>query len=264
MLLDNRRAVLGRRSRVHHLYQGENNTLLLRRDLFLFEDPLMLLPRLLIRLYSTWARRTYPFAAIGHDVEIHPSLNLPKYLAHRVKLGNSVRIDKDVELGVSCPHRLEAGEPVIVIDDGCVIARRSQISARNGVHLEPDVILSASVLIMDHGHSYEDIAVPIKKQGITDGGRIRIGRGCWIGHAAAIICEKGELILGCNSVVGANAVVTRSVPPYSVVSGNPARVVKHFDPAKGLWALGSSRSTGSDCAIDDRLPHFPVVGTSGR
>ena len=209
------------------------------------EDPLRSLPRLLIRLYSMWARLTYPFASIGRNVEIHYSLDLHRYLAHRVKIGNSVFIAKDVQFGISCPHREEKGEPVIVIDDGCDINRQTQISARNCVHIERDVLVSSAVLIMDHGHAHEDITLPIKNQGITAGGRIRIEQGCWIGRGAAIVCSQGDLVLGRNSVVAVNAVVTRSFPPYSVIAGNPARAVKQFDPAKRSWVMGSGRPTES-------------------
>jgi acetyltransferase-like isoleucine patch superfamily enzyme len=92
---------------------------------------------------------------------------------------------------------------------------------------------------MDHNHAFEDVTVPIALQGTTKGGTIRIEAGCWIGFGAAIVCNEGELVIGRNSVVGVNSVVTRSIPPYSVVSGNPARVVKQFDPMKGKWVLGS-------------------------
>jgi acetyltransferase-like isoleucine patch superfamily enzyme len=95
--------------------------------------------------------------------------------------------------------------------------------------------VSASVLIMDHIHAYENVSLPIMAQGITDGGRIRIEQGCWIGRGAAIVCNQGELVLGRNSVVAANALVTKSVPPFSVVVGNPARLARQFDPAKGAW-----------------------------
>jgi acetyltransferase-like isoleucine patch superfamily enzyme len=96
---------------------------------------------------------------------------------------------------------------------------------------------------MDHGHAYEDIGVPIREQGVTEGGRIRIGQGSWIGFGAAIVCPKGELTLGRNCVVGANSVVMRSFPPYSVISGNPARVIKQYDPAKNRWVLGFAQPT---------------------
>jgi acetyltransferase-like isoleucine patch superfamily enzyme len=47
--------------------------------------------------------------------------------------------------------------------------------------------------------------------------------------------------VGRNCFVAAHAVVTRSAPPYSVLSGNPARIVRQFDPVKQVWVLGSVR-----------------------
>ena len=223
-----------------------------RRRPFRIEDPLRLVPRVINKLYSTWLRATYPFAPGGRKWSIHYTCGLRRTTAHRIKLGNHVLILKDAYLDVIAPPD-ETGEPVIVIGDNCWIARRSTISAKNCIHLERDVILSPSVLIMDHSHAYENTALSIKEQGVTEGGRIRIGQGCWIGHGAAIVCTHGELVLGRNCVVAANAVVTRSFPPYSVISGNPAKVVKQFDPAKNTWVLGASRSLESENGIQQRV-----------
>jgi acetyltransferase-like isoleucine patch superfamily enzyme len=207
----------------------------MRRDRVWFEDPLRLVPRLLTNLYSVWVKATYPFASIGRDVQIHYTWDARKYLAHRISIGNSVLIGKDVHFGISSPDREKKGDPVITIGDRCVIVRRVQISARNCVHVERDVVLAASVLVMDHNHGYEDVSLPIRDQGDTSGGRIRIEQGCWVGHGAAIVCNGGELVLGRNCVVAANALVTKSFPPYSVIVGNPARVVRQYDPGKKTW-----------------------------
>ncbi len=198
------------------------------------EDPLRLLARIPIALYSAWVRAIYPFAAIGRHVEIHYTWDFRRYLAHRVKLGNSVFIGKDVHFGVYCLNE-EKGEPMIVIEDGCGIHRNTQISARNCIHIERDVIMGPAALIMDHNHEFKDVTLPIKAQGLSEGGTIRIQEGCWIGRGAAIVCNQGELVLGRNSVVAANALVTRSCPPYSVLVGNPARIATQFDPEKGIW-----------------------------
>jgi acetyltransferase-like isoleucine patch superfamily enzyme len=138
-----------------------------------------------------------------------------------VKIGSLVNIGKDCHFGVSCPDGLHDGPPVLIIEDNCHIVR--------------DVILSASVLVMDHNHGFEDVTLPIRDQGITPGGKIRIGQGCWIGHGAAIVCGSGELVLGRNCVVGANAVITKSFPPYSIIVGSPAKVLRQYDPVKQSW-----------------------------
>ena len=91
---------------------------------------------------------------------------------------------------------------------------------------------------MDHNHEYEDLTEPILKQGITEGGRIRIGQGSWIGHGAAIICPKGELIIGRNCVAAVYSVLARSIRDYSLVVGMPARIVRQYDPETRAWRIG--------------------------
>lgn len=109
----------------------------------------------------------------------------------------------------------------LTIGDRCRIGARSFISVKNSIIIEPDVIMGASVLIQDHQHAHEAADLPIVDQGVTPGGRIRIERGCWIGQSAAVLCNEGELVIGRNSVVGVNSVVGRSLPPHSVIVGNP-------------------------------------------
>lgn len=208
------------------------------------EDPLRLLARFPTRLYSAWVRATYPFASLGRGITFHYTWDFRRYAAHRVRLGSNVEIGKDVHFGVYCPNG-EKGEPMLVIDDGCIVNRRVQISAKNHIHIEPDVVISASALIMDHNHEFDDVTKPIKDQGLSAGGTIRIEKGCWIGHGAAIVCNQGELVLGRNSVVAANALVTKSCPPYSVLIGNPARVAKTLD------LPNQSRNDGPNCRVPE-------------
>jgi acetyltransferase-like isoleucine patch superfamily enzyme len=205
-----------------------------------YQDPLKVFPRALRRLYSEWLRMSYPFASIGSKVSIDYTCSIDRMNAHRIKLGSHIRMEKYASLGVSLPVE-EEGDPVIVIEDNCVIHWRSQIGAKNLIHIERDVLIAQDVLIVDQNHAYEDITIPVAEQGFTDGGRIRIGQGTFIAHGAAIICSQGELVLGRNCVVAAHAVVTRSAPPYSVLYGNPAKIIRQFDPVKQAWVVGPAR-----------------------
>ena len=156
--------------------------------------------------------------------------------AVRISLGNSVTLKKDAWLNVATED--PTGEPVIVIDDNCNIGYGSIISAKNRIHLERDVLVGQQVLIVDHNHRYEDITLPIVKQGITEGGRIRIGQGSWIGRGVAIVCSRGQLTIGRNCVIAVNTVVTRSIPDYSLVWGNPATIIRQYDPEAQAWRIG--------------------------
>jgi acetyltransferase-like isoleucine patch superfamily enzyme len=206
------------------------------------DDPLSFLGRARTKLFSEWVRHTYPFASKCRNLSIHHSSAVKRSQALQMVLGDGVIIRKDVWLNIPSENE---GRPKLFLGDNCVVGVRTVISAKNSICLEQDVITGASVLIQDHNHAYEDITRPIRDQGMTAGGRIRIEQGCWIGQGAVIICNKGDLIIGRNSVVGANSVVKRSFPPYSVIVGNPVRLARHYDTVRKAWVGGGDgRSAG--------------------
>jgi acetyltransferase-like isoleucine patch superfamily enzyme len=171
----------------------------------------------------------YPFVSTGKKLSIHYPCHLKRPLAAQIKIGDLVIIGKDTFIHIV---RDDIDCVKLTIDDNCSIGARSFISAKNSIVIERDVITGASVLIQDHQHVHERADLPIRDQGETQGGRIRIEQGCWIGHGAAILCNHGELVIGRNSVVGANSVVARSLPPHSVIIGNPGIPVRHVNPSK--------------------------------
>ena len=120
----------------------------------------------------------------------------------------------------------------MIIGKGCKFNWGTQIEAMTEVAIGNYVLTAPNVHITDRNHEYRDVATPIIKQGWYSTGGIIIEDGCWIGTNAVII---GPVHIGKNCVIGANSVVTRDIPDYSVAVGNPARIIKSYNESSGNW-----------------------------
>ena len=94
-----------------------------------------------------------------------------------------------------------------------------------------NIILAQNIVISGLNHHYEDITIPIHLQEVYTK-PIVVEDDCWIGSNAVI---TAGVTIGKHSVVAAGAVVTKDVPPYSVAAGNPARIIKRYNHATGVW-----------------------------
>jgi acetyltransferase-like isoleucine patch superfamily enzyme len=147
------------------------------------------------------------------------------YGPHRIAIGANVTIGRRARLQTIEEFRGTAYDPRIVVGDGTTIEDDCHIGAAGLVEIGPDVLVAGGVYISDHRHRYDDAATPVRDQPLVVG-TVRIGAGSHIGENACIL---GPLTIGEHAVVGANAVVTGDVPPWTVVAGVPARVVRRYD-----------------------------------
>lgn len=82
-----------------------------------------------------------------------------------------------------------------------------------------------NITILGGGHRFERIDIPIGAQGYYPKSNLVIGTGSWIGRNVIILGKVKSI--GKHVVVGAGSVITKDIPDYAVVAGNPARIIRY-------------------------------------
>lgn len=103
------------------------------------------------------------------------------------------------------------------------------------VILHDHIMTAQNVIISGMNHGFDDVSIAFRYQR-SSVSEIEIGEGCWIGGNSVITAGTR---IGRNSVIAAGSIVTKSVPEYSMVAGNPAQVIKRFDHETKTWVKPS-------------------------
>ncbi|SHL93537.1 Coenzyme F420 hydrogenase/dehydrogenase, beta subunit C-terminal domain [Fibrobacter sp. UWB7] len=149
-----------------------------------------------------------------------------------VFLGDKVGVGANTYLGPVTSYMGVAYNPKIIIGDGTWVGKNCSLAAIDRVEIGKNVLFAGHVHITDHSHGYEDITKPMNVQRLTSKGPVIIEDDCWLGFSSEIL---SGVHIGKHCVVAARAVVTKDVPAYSIVAGNPARVIKKYDMESKKW-----------------------------
>jgi acetyltransferase-like isoleucine patch superfamily enzyme len=115
------------------------------------------------------------------------------------------------------------GTARIRIGTGCFLNVGVMVAATELVEIGDHCMLANGCFVSDGDHRFDDPDTPVPWQGFTSKGPTRLGDNVWCG--ANVVVTSGVQI-GERSVVGANSVVTKDIPPFSVAAGVPARVLR--------------------------------------
>ena len=177
------------------------------------------------------------------------SMLIPWTLQNMVK---TMIIRKPLSTFIIRPHRIDGPKNIFLGSDGymghgtalCCYGGRVTIGDRfyatrglniycgEDITIEDDVLIGSYVLITDLSHGIDpESERNYQKQDIVTK-PVFIGSGCWLGDKVSIL--PGTHI-GAKCVVGANAVVQGNIPPYSMVVGNPGKVIKKWCTESKAW-----------------------------
>lgn len=149
---------------------------------------------------------------------------------NRIKIGDNVTIMKNCRLAVYG----EGLNECISIGNDCYIGFGFSVlaDAKGKVDIGNQVLIASNVLITNEGHGINpELEIPYMEQNLLCKD-VKIDEGCWIGEK---VCILPGVHIGKKSIIGAGAIVTKSIPDYSIAVGNPARVIKCYNFDKKKW-----------------------------
>lgn len=118
--------------------------------------------------------------------------------------------------------------PEIEIGNRVSIGESAHITCINKIIIGNNVLAGKKVLITDNAHGFSDRDLfglhPIDRP-LVSKGPVIINDNVWIGEKASIL---PGVTIGFGAIIGANSVVTKNVPAYAIVGGNPAKIVKQL------------------------------------
>jgi acetyltransferase-like isoleucine patch superfamily enzyme len=201
----------------------------------------------LVMLVASWVpgalglalrARLYPWllGACGRNVAFGTGVVL-RHPA-KIRIGDDVAIDDGCVLdakgtgngGIEIGSRVFLGRGTllackdgdIVLEDGVNISYHCTVFSASSVRIGAETLLAAYCYLVGGGHDFDRVDVPVVQQARPSRG-ITVGPGGWIGAGAVVL---DGVTLGPSAIVGAHAVVTQDVPPFAIVAGAPARLVR--------------------------------------
>ena len=166
--------------------------------------------------------------ALGARCDLHPGVSLISIRGHALAKPGHLSIGDDCQ--VKKESMLLAKSARLTVGNRCSVGRYTEISCEDvDLTIGNDVRIATQVWMGTGNHVFRDADKPIVEQG-AEQHPITVEDDVWIGTHAVIL---PGVTLGRGAVVAAGAVVTKSVPPFSIVAGVPARVVKSRQTGSG-------------------------------
>jgi acetyltransferase-like isoleucine patch superfamily enzyme len=176
-------------------------------------------PRLMSWLRKRWVIVRHPLADIrfGRGVYLGPRFSLFIPANGSFIVGDGVEFRRDFRAEVS-------GDGRVTIGSGTVFTYAVLIQCSTTIEIGERCVFGQATILLDGQHRFRDLTRPMLEQGY-DFRPLRIEDDAVITSKCTVMADVGR-----RSFVGANAVVTKPIPPYTVAVGVPARPIEYFGP----------------------------------
>ncbi len=221
-------------------------------------NPLSVWPRFLSRLVNL-ARSEYDLASLelshcGERSRIGRGCQLNG--THAIVIGRDCVIGEHSWLNV---NSMDPKTSRIEIGDSSLIGRRNFISSGSFIRLGPYTLTGPDCHLACSDHRIVDVTVPYITTGSSIDASITLGVNCWLGSSVIVL---GQVTIGHGSVIGAGAVVLKDVPPFSLVVGNPARLIKRFDFTQKIWIPADQWTSEKEASLPKEEEYLATLKTN--
>lgn len=177
------------------------------------------------QIYSIWISND--LKKIGENFFVAS----PLYLSggKNISIGNNVDFDQRLRLDAIDEFLGDRFTPQITIGNNVSIQKDCHIGAVNKIVIGNNVLFASKVYVSDHFHgeiTRESLLIPPAHRKIYSKGPVIIEDNVWLGEGVVVL---PGVTIGENSIIGANAVVTKSIPKNCVAGGNPARIIREIN-----------------------------------
>lgn len=168
----------------------------------------------------------------GYDSNFYMEKGIEMLNPQCIYFGKNVGVGAGTFFGPVINYAGVTYNPKILVGEGTWIGKHCSIAAINKVEIGKNVLFAGHVHITDHSHGYEDISMDVRSQPLTCKGPVIIEDDCWLGFSCEIL---SGVHIGKHCVVAARSVVTKDIPDYCIVAGNPAKVIKKYNEKTHEW-----------------------------
>jgi acetyltransferase-like isoleucine patch superfamily enzyme len=133
----------------------------------------------------------------------------------RLEIGGNCLLHRGVVLLLTLPH------PNVTIGNSVFIGKETIIAAKNRIQIGDFTIFAPRCYIIDHEHGFSRSDLILNQRSVLK--EVIIGRDCYFGTGTVIL---GGVTIGDGAIVGANSVVSRSIPAGEIWAGNPAKFIR--------------------------------------
>lgn len=183
-----------------------------------------ILKRYKVKVYSRWIKHEFGSCKAHCMFRGFKTLVGAEYMS----IGEHVIVGDNVVFESYAKYGADKFNPHVEIGDGTSIGDDSHITCINCVKIGKNVLIGRKVMISDNAHGvsdFEQMNIHPLSRPLYSKGEVVIEDDVWIGEMA---CIMPGVRIGRGTVIGAGAVVTKSMPPYCVVGGVPAVVIKNM------------------------------------